>query len=307
MEENKDKEFYDKEFYHRMRDKERRIREIQDKEAILRREKSRIINEKPWYTKPQNIIAIFAIIFPIVVSYFITISEKDKKELTVKFSNTEPIILNTENIREKLSIKFDSSDVLNISKISFYIQNSGTIDITKSDFQDGPINLILTNNGNTKEGVRVLQVNQVNDAGQQNSELKVSNINTIEYLPSLLNKNDEIKIDVFILNTPNTSVSFKGKIIGGEIIGPIAFNKKEITLGYKTFILSLNSFFSFKWLTVAVFILFFALTALSSLFIFAITSEDEMEPKVLGIFMGISTSIISILCLIIMISTLLYV
>lgn len=306
MKEDKNDEFYDKEFYHKMNDREKRLKEIAHKETILKREKSRIYSEKPWYTKPQNIIAIFAIIFPIVVSYIITISQKDTKELTIRYSKIEPIILETENIREKLSIKFDSSDVLNISKIRFSIQNTGIIDITKNDFQDGPIKLILTNNSNTQEKIKILQLTQTNDAGQQNSVLKQNSPNTIVYLPSLLNKNDEIIIDAFVLNTPNISIISKGKIIGGDIIGPYAFDKKEVILGFKTFILSFNSFFYYKWLTISVLVILFTFTALSTLFIFAMTSEGEIDPKGLGIFMGTTIAIISLFCIILIISTLIY-
>ncbi|MDV3746308.1 hypothetical protein CMU21_00520 [Elizabethkingia anophelis] len=300
---NKNSEYYDKEF-----ERKKIIQELINKEEFLRKERNKITNEQPWYKKAQNVIAIFAVMFPILISYIITQNQKDNKEISIKYSSLEPIIVNSENIKEKLLIKYDSTEVRNISKIRFIIQNSGNIDVTKNDFEDGPIRITLSNiNNNIPNDIRILQVAEVQNAGQQNAKLKLFKHNSFEYTPSLLNKDDEVIIDAFILNVPSLEVLTNGKILNGKIRKPEILDKKEIELGYKTFVLSLNNFFGYKLITIIILTLLFALLALSSTFIFAMVSNSNLEPRGLGIIMGLSTSVMSIFNIILIISVSIYV
>lgn len=296
---------YDENSLNEERLRHRRIKELLDEETFLKKERYKLSAEKPWYKKPEILVTIFGIIFPIIISYLVNVSNSDKKELTITYSSVTPIISESDKFKSNLVISFDSSQVSNISKLILKIKNTGNLSLKKSDFSDGPINFSIKFN----IGSSILQANKVDDANQQNSELSFINTkleSSLKYLPSLLNKGDEVTIETYLLNSPTVTISLNGKLLDGNIIGPKPIETREAKIGYKTFILSLNSFFSYKWLTIAVLILIFIFTALSSIFQFAMASEDERDPKALIAFMGIVTSIVAILCIIFIVSTLIY-
>lgn len=301
-----DFEFYDDNYFDKARERVERLRELEERELFLRKEKNRLIREKPWFRKPQNLIAIVGILFPIVVTMLINIYIEDKKELTVEYFEIEPLIVESSNFGNKVSIKYDSTEIKNISRIKFRILNSGDIDIEKSDFIDGSLKIsILPKSHNNK--INIYKVLKINDAGQQNSILEFepfNHNNAFSYLPSLLNKGDEVILDAYLIDPSNYTINIKGKIKNGEIRGPQFSKADNLELGYKSFILSIYSFFNSKWVMIPLFVLIFILTAISSVFIFAMA--DDEEPKGLLYSMGITIGLISIFSLIIIISTLAY-
>lgn len=286
--------------------REQRIKDILDKEAILRKERQKLTSEKPWFRKPEIMVAVLGIIIPIIASYIISFSANDTKLLTVSNSNFEPIISKSNNLHSNLVISYDSLAVNNISKLTVKIKNSGNVSLVKSDFIDGPINFQI--NFDKSNPSTILQVKKKSDANQQSSKLEFKNYvnrSNIIYLPSLLNSGDEVVIEAFFLNTPNADFSIVGKLLNGEIKGPNLIAIKDSPLGYKTLILSINSIFSYKWLTIFVFIFLFMSTALSS--VFQLAMVDDQEPKRLIVMLGIITFLISILSIVIIISVLYYV
>lgn len=303
-----DFEFYDDEYFDKARERVQRLRELEERELYLRKEKSRLIKEKPWYKKPQNIIAIIAILLPIVASILISAYSEDKKEITVEYFEIEPLIVESSNFGNKVSIKYDSTEIKNISRVKFRIFNSGDLDIEKNDFIDGSLNISFSPKVKN-DVINIYKVLKIDDAGQQNSILEFEPFNkksSFSYLPSLMNKGDVVIIDAYLIDPSNYSITIKGKIRNGEIKGPEFSKADKLELGYKTFILSTHSFFNNKWLLTTVFALIFMLTGISSIYIF-VTSTEEENPKTLMIAMGITIGLISILSVTIIISTLIYI
>lgn len=306
MKENDEIKYYDEDFYRGKSERDKRIHELLEREAIIKREKNRLISEKPWYRKPQNLIAIFGVLFPIIVSFFVSFYQKENKELTVYKNEIEELISDSEHLKTNVYIKHDSSQVNNISKLSFTIKNTGSQEVSKKDFTDGPILLKMKRKDENKP-IQILDVVIRKNANQQRAELNLFRENgTISYLPSLMNVEDKVCIDVYVLNTPKINLIVLGKISNGAISGPIDNKNAQITYGYKSFVLSIVSFFKYKWIAIAIMILLFIFTALSSLFQFVMLSEDELDPKVLGYFMALTTTSLSVLSIVIVISIFLY-
>jgi hypothetical protein len=301
---NDEQKIFEDNYYKSYKKKQKRLEELSKREAYIREQKHRLQAEKSWFKKPQNIIGLFAVLFPIVVSLFLTLYKEDIKELTIFQSETKPLIIDSERIRTNVTIKQDSSEIKNIYKISFTLVNTGNVTLDKTDFSDGPLNMIMDFHSNS-EISNIIEVFKRNDANQQNSLLKLKREKSkdiIQYMPSLLNKGDEVVFDVYLLSNSNLDINIIGKIREGNIIGPIARNKNDIVYGYKTFVKSIQSMLGYKWLAIIFFIILFILTALSSLFQGLMTHDDELDPKPLGILITITTSLISILSIVILVS-----
>lgn len=286
------------------RERQKKLDELAEREAYLRLQKNRLQAKQPWYRKPQNIIGIFAVLFPILISILFSFYKEDVKELSIYQSETEPLIIDSERIRTNVIIKQDSSEIKNIYKISFTIVNSGNVTLDKKDFSDGPINLIMDFKNATDETL-IVEVFKRNDANQQNSVLNLKremSKDIIQYMPSLLNKNDEIIIDVYLLSNSSLDVNVIGKIREGNVIGPIIRHKSSIDFGYKTMVQSIQSIFGYKWISISLLIILFIFTALSSVFQAAMLNEKTLEPKLLGILMTFTTSILSIFFIIVLVS-----
>lgn len=176
---------------------------------------------KPLFKRTELLVALFGVLTPFFITYLINVFDKDKKEILITYSALDPIISESNEIANNLIINYDSARVENISKIVLKIKNSGTLSLTKSDFIDGPINI----NIKYLEGVKsvILQLIEKENANQQSSSLTYKNqelSSQIIYKPSLLNPNDEVIIEAYLLNTPNTKITSNGKILNGNIYGP---------------------------------------------------------------------------------------
>ncbi|WP_298306263.1 hypothetical protein [Flavobacterium sp.] len=263
---------------------------------------------KPFFKRIEVKVALISAILPFLITYLINYFDNDKKELTISYTQPEKMISEIDGISNELSIMYDSSSVKNISKLILKIKNTGTVCLTKKDFVDGPINLYLTN----KSGAQnvILQVIEREDANQQNSHLTFKNSKSstsqIIYSPSLLNSNDEIVIESYILNSPDIRISTKGKIMDGQIFGPNAIAIKENKMGYKSLIISLTSLLGSKWLAILIELLFIVILSVSTLFQLAMSTEKEhKETKPLLQIMGFTTGILAVIGIIIIVSTLL--
>jgi hypothetical protein len=265
-------------------------------------------NIKPWYKKTEITVALIGIIFPFIITYIINSFDKDKKELSITYSQLEPIISESNEIINSLIINYDSVNVKNISKLNVKLKNTGNVSLTKNDFSDGPIKINIKYLNETKN--IILQAREKENAGQQNSTLNYKNITNnhseIIYYPSLLNTNDEVILEVYFLNTPNIKILSKGKILNGNITGPIPMEVRETKIGYKTFVLSLNSFFNNKWITIFLLIIFFFFVALSTIFQFSMSKEPgQKDAKGLLFMMGIVTALLSLFSITMIVSILL--
>lgn len=263
---------------------------------------------KPVFKRTEVKVAIISAILPFIITYLINYFDNDKKELTITYSEQEKMISEINGITNELQIMYDSSSVRNISKMTVRLKNTGTTCLTKNDFIDGPINLYLTNKSNEKNVI--LQVFEKEDANQQNSQLKYKNSNSstsqIIYSPSLLNPNDEIVIETYMLNSPDIKISTKGKILNGNIFGPTPITTKEDKIGYKSFILSFTSFFMNKWIAIIFEVLLILILSLSTIFHFAQSEEKEyLKAKPFLQTMAITTGLLVLFFIVIIVSTLL--
>lgn len=278
-----------------------------ENKSLFSREKLRIQKEQKWYKKTQNIIPLLTLILPIVISIIVTNTSKNTKELTILYSNPESLISSKFDTRENLYITYDSSEIKNISKFSIQIINSGGLTITKDDFTDGPIGFDI--NSKKKQNLKLLKVIRKDDADQQNSQLLTSSEseNSFQYLPSLINKGDKIIIDVLFTNSQNIDLNVHGKINNGVIKMPILTKNTKNQLGFKTIILSINCFCKHKWIAIMLFMILFFFTGLSSLFQFIMKKRGYLDYfSVLGFFMTLTTSIVSISSLILIVFIIIY-
>ncbi len=279
---------------------------ILNKENILRQEKAKLQGEQKWYKKPQNIIMLLGVLLPIIVSIMVSVATKDSKELSLFYSMPEPLISDSDNMKESLYVRYDDTEISNISKFTIQIINSGKIAITSKDFIDGPICFSIK--GISNPNMKLLKVIRRNDANQQSSKLILNTLEntSFQYLPSLINEGDEIILDVFLPNSPDIEFNAFGKIIDGVVNKPELLKGEKFDIGFKTFVLSIKSFFKIKWIAAVVLIVFFILTALASLFQISMLSDGELELIPLGVLMIMSTSVLSIFLLVVTIFVIIY-
>lgn len=263
---------------------------------------------KPWFKKTEIRVALFGVIAPFIITYLINVFDKDQKEISITYTAVDPIISESNEITNNLVINYDSTSVENISKVILKIKNTGTLCLTKNDFVDGPININIKYLNGVKSVI--LQLIEKENANQQNSKLTYNNSKTssqIIYTPSLLNPKDEVIIEAYILNTPNITITSKGKILDGNIFGPKPIEIKENKIGYKSFVLSWSSFFGNKWISILIDIILFFFMALSCLFLLGMSMDKEFKGRgsLLG-SMSFVTGVTSIFLIAIIVSTLLY-
>jgi len=261
------------------------------------------IAQKPWYKRPQNIIAIIGVIATITfpaVNYFL----KEKKEITISYVPSQPLINNLDQANTKVYFLIDSIKTTSISKVTIKIKNTGDLPLTKSDFADGPIKI----NFEFFMGGSILKVSETKNANQQSSIMSFANTNNISfvaYIPSLLNKGDEVILDIYLNENPLIEKIYCiGKIFNGTIVGPL--QDEETNFGFRTLVLSINSYFHFSFLT---YCFTFLLLIFSSQNIELSITSLKQNPSRFSLlkFGGVITSIIfSLFCFALLIGILIY-
>jgi hypothetical protein len=281
-----------------------RVRELREREMLLKKEREQLIYRAPWYTRSQNILAILTIIIPILVSIIFKLAEKDKKELTIESYEVEKLILSNELYKNELSIKYDSLSIINVSSSRITITNTGDRPITNMDFVDGPLKFILKNKSNSGEAKTPLLLNiiKVSDANQQNSQIEILERHpdcTFTYLPSLLNHGDRIELSVLLANEPQVEVNWVGKITDGEIQFRLSKKESNQTIQLNNFAKSLLSWFKNKVVSIPFVLASFLILAIFNVVLWLQNTDGTMssDPPILGFTLLTGLSLLSIFVL----------
>jgi len=283
---------------------------IREQELKLRRQKAEILKDQPWYKRPQNIIAIFSVVLPILITIGIKVFEKDTKELAVYYSQPENLILEEAISEDKLSVFYDSSEVKNISQIRIKIVNTGNQCLKSKDFSDGPILFRLNNNRIGTESMKqipfLLDVLKINDAEQQNSKINIISSyekSSFSYLPSLLNSGDAVELMVLLSNRPEITLESFGKIENGILKKVEDIENFEKQTKFSSLIQGVQSFFGRKWLAIVFLIILLVVTGFVN-FGFGVlaTEEGNTEPIEIAYVLTGAMILVNISILILLIS-----
>ncbi|WP_396637384.1 hypothetical protein [Maribacter sp. R77961] len=291
--------------YHNYREK---LEDLKERSNKIRMERERILSSKPWYSRPQNIIAVLAILIPITSTILFNFFQSEKKQLEIQYNIPQKLLDNNDQLKSSVSIQYDSLNINNISSIIVRISNTGDIPIKKSDFIDGPIRFNITDNFKKKNNdVFILDILKINDANQQNSEIELIESNgkgVFTYLPSLLNPNDEVIMNVLVSNEPTVNILISGKIEKGTINTYEITENKEGNIQVSSWGKSIISFFKNRAISIPITIFAFFVFFIFNIFPWAMLSngEFESEPRILGPILIFSLNLLSVFTLILFIA-----
>jgi len=230
----------------------------------------------------QLIITLVSILIPVFVTIGIKLFEKESKEISLYISKPVNILSNGNALDDDIKLYYDSVEVKNISTFQLMLINSGNQYISSEDFKDGAIEFVVSSKNRsiqTKQIPCILDVSRSDDAKQRNSKLNFYEKNgngTIEYLPSLLNPDDAVIIDVFIPEDKNVDIDYVGKIKEGTINNLQPYSELEKQSEIAKLVSSIHNIFGYKWISILIFVLFVASMALGVLtFGVAVTEEDD--------------------------------
>ncbi|BAX79343.1 hypothetical protein [Labilibaculum antarcticum] len=267
-----------------------RLKEIAEREKELKREKSMLLRDKPWYTKASNWIAIFAIIISATLSIYTLNRTDKKKQLTVSYSKTSSLFTNISRNEYSFQLLYDSLTIENLSKLSVRMTNTGEKSISSDDFKDGPIRVIFSNDDIDKNEtiptiidiVTKQRANQTNDKIIYDNKLNSS----FEYLPSLLNKGESIELEIYLSCTSTSVSNIIGKITDGELINTgLSSNEKNQNenLSFNTIFKSFSNAVGSKTLSVIILIIL-SITAIIYLVLeLPLVGFDDKEDTVISI------------------------
>ena len=265
--------------YKKYLDHRKRLAELEAKEVALKKEKSFLLKDKPWYKRLSNWIGLFAILTPIII-FVISISmSKDKKEITVYATKPLSMVSFTNEVIPNTKILYNNVEINEFAKSIIRIRNTGTKAILEEDFSDGPIQfkVIIKHQNLTNQNVPcLLDINKTYNSGQINDSLIIiSKLNPIEfkYMPSLLNKGDYVDLEIYFPILSNSEFIVEGKLKDGEIknIGLIDISDKyeyekskfsTLSLGYQSI------FFNKGW-AITIFAILLLLSTLCLILILA--------------------------------------
>ena len=154
-------------------------------------------------TRAQLIIALISALIPVVITLTLRIFEKDTKEISIYYTEPKQILANTSALEDHVDLYYDSIKTENISSLQLIFINSGNKFLAKEDFADGPIEIVIKTVSNSDESrlPSVLDVVKIDDAKQRNSKLNITsrdNLGIIEYMPSLMNPDDRVFMEVYV-------------------------------------------------------------------------------------------------------------
>ncbi len=205
-----------------------RLKEIDEQETQLRHERASLLNERPWFTKPNIWLSIFGICVPIVLfglNYFLS---QQKSQITITYSTPRPLVLFTTSVKSKAELLFEGRPVENICRTIVQIKNTGNRTIDREQFKDGPLTFIVSSSeqevsqkNSNKNIPSVLDVVQTSGAGQQHDVLNIistRNPAKFTYLPSLLNPGESVDIEIYSSRLSGLALEFQGKLANGDIV-----------------------------------------------------------------------------------------
>lgn len=290
----------------------KRLKEINDLENQLRHERTQLLRERAWYTKPSSWIGIFAIIVSILIFTLNHFISQEKTQLTVSYDEPRTLVFLTTSVRSRAKLLFDDKPVENIYRATMHISNTGTMAIDREHFKDGPIKFTVSES-EKEEGVSdrsgiplLLDIVKASGAGQQHDVLQISSSHEpveFTYLPSLLNPGESVELDIYLSKASRYKLSCQGKLLDGDIalvsIADTMLEKAE-TGPIKAFGSAILNLFGSKWLSVIILVIAFAGSAFMSVGLFTFGDDEDWEfPNVLIFINGVVVCIIFLIGIIV--------
>lgn len=283
---------------------QKKLQDLKNREINIRKEREKIQASRPWYLRIQNLISVLAILIPIFASIIFKIVDESKKELTIEFNESEKLLTSTKLSNKNISVNYDSLKIQNISSLKIILKNTGDIPIRKADFLDGPIRFTIKDRvqKDSNKLPFLLNVFKIDDANQQNSELKIiEQKSTCEfaYLPSLLNPGDKVEIGILLSNEPNVRLNWAGKIDNGDIqFQQLVANDNNIQTN--NFAKTILNVFKSKAISIPLIIAVFFILLIFNILLWnrMSTGELESDPPLFGYTLLLGFTIFSIFTLI---------
>lgn len=263
-----------------------RLREIEKQESLLRDERVRLLQERPWYKKLTTWFGIFAVTVPILLftlNYFIS---QQKTQLTISYDEPRTLVFLTASVRSRAELLFDNKPIENIWRARVYIKNTGTMSIDSGYFKDGPIKFTISISKKEKDDLDksgiplILDVVKISEAGQKQDILKIAPPHEpaeFTYMPSLLNPGESVELEIYLSEISNYKLSCQAKLANGKIaLVSITdtISKKLETKPYKVFGGAIINLFGSKWLSIVILVIALAMSSLMSLVLYSY-GEDE--------------------------------
>ena len=229
-------------------------------------------------------IAIFTVSVPALISFFFFLSEKDKWELSVFHAPSIPVLNDAIVLEEEVQLFYDSISYPDLSSLKIYIKNTGNQPLTEKEFSDGPLQISILPKEEDDSQPLILKVSKITDAFQRNSILDFDNRSgEIMYMPSLLNPNDLVQLQVFLSSKAKVSLTIEGKILNGNIIGLRPYEELD-RLGVFGLVDSFVSVVGNKPIAIVTTILLFGFSCLGTIGYIVLAADEESDSflEVLG-------------------------
>lgn len=166
-------------------------------------------------TNPMwQVLAVILSTFAILISIILFLFGRKRKSLSYEIISNNPVILKKDAIKEKLEIFFNKKIVKNVYLIVLKFINSGNVPIEVKDY-DEPLSISFG------EGAKVLTA-EISEGISTHSTIGGGKI---ILKPTLLNKEDYMKIQILVSKYSGGKITFGGRIVGVKSIKKMTESK----------------------------------------------------------------------------------
>lgn len=168
-----------------------------------------ILNNPVW-----QILAVILSTLAIIISIILFVYGRKKKSLSYDIISNNPVILKEDTIKEKLEIFFNKKIVKNVYLIVLKLINSGNVPIEVKDY-DEPLSISF---GEDSKVLTAEISGEISTHSTIEGEKVIIN-------PTLLNKEDYIKLQVLVSDYSGGKIIFSGRIVGVKSIKKMTESK----------------------------------------------------------------------------------
>jgi len=275
-----------------------RLQQIRTEEERLRAERSSILGRQPWYKRPGSTLGVIAIVVSIVLFALNILITQQRKELSISYTKPATLVFFTSSVKPKSKIVFDGKPIEDLWRSVLYIKNTGTRAIQLEDFKDGPLAFKIRTTNAFQTGARdtlrlpfLLDVVPKATAGQRQASISIKERSlpaAFDYLPTILNPDDLVEVEIYTSVPADYDLSLEGKILDGVVSPPLKLaeipsSAPQIT-PRETIFRAFNQMLGAKWVTIGIFILWLLAGSYVSFGAYAFADENSWEIQYVFLF-----------------------
>lgn len=163
-----------------------------------------------------NFIGVIVSILALVITIFIYLFQKRKKEISYEVISNNALLTTREKLAGKLKVLYDEHEVENVRFLIIKLCNTGNIGVPSEDYER-PIKFILSNNSRILSAEIILQ-----KPTTLKCELSILE-NEIELKPVLLNAKDYLVLKIILSEGDSNKIKVDARIKDVQEIKNLTF------------------------------------------------------------------------------------